>query len=256
MSKINKGILKNIWLIVVILVTWQIVQRNSTNPYFPSPLRIFEVVKPQLNSGWILSYLIPTVKVFVCGFIGGTALGVIAGSLLTLSRNCEVIVMPIANFIRSIPSVAKIPLFIALFGLGTSSRIATVAFTVFFQILLVTVRSIKDIDSNFLDVARLLKFKPIVSLVRVKLPASAPSILIGVQSAMNVALLVTVASEILGSFNGIGAYISHAQAVYQIANIWFACFVLGILGILLNALILGLGILIVPWRREGELIDG
>jgi ABC-type nitrate/sulfonate/bicarbonate transport system permease component len=70
--------------------------------------------------------------------------------------------------------------------------------------------------------------------VQVRIPAATGEVLAGLQSAIQIAVLVMVVSEMLGSGRGLGAFVIRAQATYMITDMWVGIVVLGIVGLLFN----------------------
>jgi ABC-type nitrate/sulfonate/bicarbonate transport system permease component len=167
---------------------------------------------------------------YFIGSLIGLTLGIVLGSVEVLRE----IFTPITNFIRSIPSPAKVPVIIALFGIGLSSRITTVAIAVLFPVLLTTMRAIASTDKNMLEYSKLFKFDYLRSIFLIRIPAATGEILAGLQAAIQIAVLVMVVSEMIGSVKGVGAFIIRAQSTYMITDMWVGILTIGILGIILS----------------------
>jgi ABC-type nitrate/sulfonate/bicarbonate transport system permease component len=232
---------------LIILVTWQVLSRLSANPFFPAPSRIYRAVKFVYTADWVRDSLFLTIYTLVSGFILGSIAGIASGTMLGSQKFAREIFTPIANFIRSIPSVAKIPVIMALFGLGLATRVTTVAIAVFFPVLMTTMRAVAGIDPQVLEYSKLFKFGYFRSLVQIRIPAATGEILAGLQAAIQIAVLVVVVSEMLGSARGLGAFIIKSQSTYMITDMWVGIVTLGILGVILNEGFQLLERRIAPW---------
>lgn len=67
----------------------------------------------------------------------------------------------------------------------------------------------------------------------IRIPAATGEILAGLLAALQIAILVMVVSEMLGSGKGLGAFVIRAQATYMITDMWVGILTIGVLGVLL-----------------------
>jgi ABC-type nitrate/sulfonate/bicarbonate transport system permease component len=247
-----KNILWRIWLPIIILGIWQIIASLEKNPFFPAPLRIWSACLEVAKTYSVLDSLKSSLLILLSGYLLGALIGVFVGSLMGEFYLMRKLMLPASNFIRSIPSVAKVPLIMALMGLGTATRITAVCMAVLFPVLMSTVRAVATTKQELLDVAKTMKYGRIQSLITIKIPAATGEILTGLHAAVQVALLTMILSEMLGSGIGIGAFIIQSQSTFRIANMWVGIFVVGIIGLFLNFLFLKLERKFAPWYFESR----
>jgi ABC-type nitrate/sulfonate/bicarbonate transport system permease component len=164
------------------------------------------------------------------------------------------IFLPITNFIRCIPSVAKVPVVLALLGIGLTTRITTVAISVLFPVLLTTLRAIANTDERLVEYVHVLGFSFWRTLFQVRIPAATGEILTGLQAALQTAVLVMVVSEMLGSGVGLGAFIIRAQSTFMIADMWLGILILGALGVILNGVFHLIEKRLFPWYFASKAI--
>lgn len=69
----------------------------------------------------------------LAGFIIGTALAVIVGSVVGLSRNAEAWLDPTFQALRSVPSLAWVPLLLIWIGIDESSKVTLISIGAFFR---------------------------------------------------------------------------------------------------------------------------
>jgi ABC-type nitrate/sulfonate/bicarbonate transport system permease component len=85
--------------------------------------------------------------------------------------------------------------------------------------------------------------------LHVMLPAASPQIFAGLRTALSLALILMVISEMVASTNGIGYFVLQSQRTFAIPEMWSGIFLLGILGYVLNA---GFGLIekrVLRWHR-------
>lgn len=239
--------LKLIWFPIAAIFLWQVISLNAANPFFPAPSKILTATKDVYTGEWLSQSLLSSLYTIFAGYLIGSFIGLSLGTILGSVEVLREIFTPITNFIRSIPSPAKVPVIVALFGIGLSSRITTVAIAVLFPVLLTTMRAIASTDQNMLEYSKLLKFGYIRSVIQIRIPAATGEILAGLQAAIQIAVLVMVVSEMLGSGKGLGAFVIRAQATYMITDMWVGILTIGIIGMVLNE---GFGFVerkVAPW---------
>lgn len=254
MTTFAKKLFERTWFPVLIIAAWQVVQSQSKNPFSPTPAKIWSSIQYVVTAEWVKTSLSSSLITLLGGFIAGSALGVLLGSILGANQVAREIFLPITNFIRCIPSVAKVPVLLALLGIGLTTRITTVAIAVLFPVLLTTMRAVANTDERILEYSNVLGFNFWRLLFQVRIPAATGEILTGLQAALQIAVLVMVVSEMLGSGVGLGAFIIRAQSTFMIADMWVGILILGILGVLLNGAFLLIEKKIFPWYFASKVI--
>ena len=102
-----------------------------------------------------------------------------------------------------IPKIAILPLVLIVFGIGETSKIVLIAVAAFFPMLINTMAGC-DIHPRHFEVAKNHGAGPLV-FRRVLWPGSLPLALAGARLALNTALVITVAVELLTARQGLGA---------------------------------------------------
>ena len=126
------------------------------------------------------------------------------------------------------------PIFILLLGLDAQMRITSIAFSASFPILLATIEGVRSTNLVVLDTAKSFRLSRSAILWRVRLPGAMPTVFAGLQVGFQIAFVVTIASEVLGSGFGLGAFTLIATDSFLIVDAWTGVILLGILGYLLN----------------------
>lgn len=219
---------------VLLLATWWFGSLGSTNPYFP-PLRdiVLEFQRLWLFDKFV-SDVLPSAGNFLAAYLIACLVGIALGVLLGLSQPLFWILDPVVQFVRSIPAVALLPIFVATMGFGNGVRIFAIALASLFPILISTVDGIRGTEPLLLETARVYRLTRWERLRRVYLPAAAPQIFAGALVSLQVAFIVMITSEMLGAARGIGALTLLAQKSFDVQGMWAGILLLGILGFLAN----------------------
>jgi NitT/TauT family transport system permease protein len=243
------------WIGLVVLIGAWIVSVqvfNIPSYILPRP----EAVVRALWSGLAVSptsslgYYLPlwgTLSNAAIGFAIGVALGLVIGSLMAEVPAIERLVMPYAFALQSLPKVAIAPLVVIWFGFGDGSKIAISALLSFFPVLINSFTGLRAVEPERLDLMRSLSATRFETYRIVKLPNAAPFIFAGLDMAVVYALLGAIVAEFLGAQRGMGVVITQAQAVSDVAGVFAALVILGMLGIVLHAIVRWTEARIVHW---------
>lgn len=221
---------------ILLLALWWFASAGSTNTFFP-PLetilsRLWEVAQTPVfwqNVGSSVGNLL-------LSFVLASVIGVLLGAALGLVRPLSWLVEPTVHFFRAIPPVALVPIFVSLLGFGNETRIVSITLAALFPVLISTIDGIHGAEPTLGMVSRVYRLGWRDRLFSVTLPAASPRILSGMQVSLIAAFVVMIASEMLGSSVGLGAWTLLAQQSFAIADMWAGILTLGVLGYAATAL--------------------
>jgi ABC-type nitrate/sulfonate/bicarbonate transport system permease component len=147
---------------------------------------------------------------------------------------------PIVEFIRPIPPLAFLPMFLVWFGLGETSKVAFIAYTTFFPMFVGVASSLWRVDPLLLRAAASLGASRTALLRHVALPAAMPGIVTALRLGFGLALFVIVGAEFIGADAGLGHLIMEGRVFFNPAQIVMGALLLGVLGTLVNALLVAI----------------
>lgn len=221
---------------VVLLAAWWFGSANSINPFFP-PLKD---ILTRFQNLWLFDHfasdVLPSLGNLVVGYVIAVILGVALGFIMATVPVLNAMFSPVVQFLRGIPPVALIPILITLVGFGNEMRIASIVIAAMFPTMLSTIDGIRAVEPGLKDVGAVYRFSREDRLVRVYLPSALPQIVSGMQVSLQVAFIVMIASEMLGSSQGIGAMTLLAQQSFMSSDMWAGILLLGLIGFLANGL--------------------
>jgi ABC-type nitrate/sulfonate/bicarbonate transport system permease component len=232
------------WIILILLVgVWELAARSAGNIWFPPPTKIIDqgielwFTGPDAQRAW-LDDILPSLGRTLGGWLLAAAIGITLGTVIGRSRTGMDYVGPIFAFMRAIPPVTLVPVFIVLFGLYTEMKLATIVFGAVWPILMNTVDGVRSVDPVQSDTARSFRTPRYRWIGSVVLPAALPKIFAGLRVSLSIAVLLMVVSELVGKTNGIGYRLVFAQRQFDFTIMWAWIVLLGILGYGLNAMLL------------------
>ena len=223
------------WLPALLIVLWwELPARRSL--YFPPLWAIWDTFVKEWVGPQAGKDIVPSMEHVAAGF----ALAVLGGVLLALALSVlpalYALSLPVITFFRGLPSPALIPPLLLVFGLGSGFKIGIIALAAVWPVLLNAYDAFCSMDEVQRETARTYRLSRWQRITRVVLPSASPQILAGARTALQVCLLVMVASEFLAANSGIGYAIYIAQVSFDTPGVWAGMLLLGVIGITLNAL--------------------
>jgi sulfonate transport system permease protein len=221
---------------LLLLFAWKLAaDARLINPlWFPGPDRSFGKLWEWIVTGALWQPLGATVWRMLAGWLAACAVGITLGAAIASSRLARRLLQPSAEFLRPLPASAVLPPAILVLGLSDAMIVFVVAFGCVWPILLGAIQGFGSLDPRLSEVARMMGLAPSSRLFKFQLPAALPDIFAGMRVSIAIALIVTVASEMLSSQPGIGYLMLLAARAFRSADIFAGIIVLGALGFLTN----------------------
>ncbi|MFD3427566.1 ABC transporter permease [Nocardia fluminea] len=229
-------------LIVLWLGSWELVASVWIDPFFyskPSLIwdRLVEWFTEGTQFGSIWLQIFTTVQEAVLGFVIGTVAGVVLGTLLGRSRYWADVLAPFIKALNAVPRIVLASLFIIWFGLGLSSKVATVVVLVFFAVFFNAFTGAREVDGNVINNARILGASKRQILGSIVLPSATTWILSSLHTAFGFALIGAVVGEYAGASKGLGLLISNSQGTFDAAGIYAGMIIITVVALIAESLI-------------------
>lgn len=221
---------------LALLAIWWFGSAHSANPFFPPLADIVTEFRKLWIFDHFMSDIVPSVGNFVIAYLIACAAGILLGIALGLVKQLFWMFDPIVQFVRSIPAVALLPIFIATMGFGNEVRIFAIALASLFPVLISTIDGVRATEPLLLDTARVYQLTRWERLRFIFIPAASPQIFAGALVSLQVAFIVMITSEMMGAARGIGAMTLLAQGSFDVRGMWAGIVLLGILGYIANVL--------------------
>ena len=177
-------------------------------------------------------FLISLYRVLVAMF-AGTLLAMPLGLVIGRSPKLDAVCGPMLYLLYPIPKIVFLPVLLVLFGLGNAPKIALIALTVFFQVL-VTVRdaaklvpeaavsSIRSLGAGRFDVFR-----------HVVLPACLPDLFTALRISSGTAVAILFFAEAIAGSTGLGCFIVTSWALINYPAMFAGIIAMALLGVIL-----------------------
>lgn len=248
-SKWN-GILMGTIFPLSILVIWELVGFLGlvSDVLLPRPTAILGTFIDLSLSGNLYGHFQISLLRAIGGFLIGGGLGLIAGLAVGFSKKFEHTFDPTMQMIRTIPSLAVIPLFILWFGFGETSKMLLIAKAAFFPMYVNAFLGIRSVDAKMFEVAKVLEFSKWKQIKNLIIPSALPNILLGVRLALGAAWLALVAAELMGSSEGIGYLIMDARQFSQTTVVFVGIIIFALFGKISDSIVRYFERKLLKWR--------
>lgn len=210
------------WIIpVALLVLWEILSRVGYLPanWLPAPTVVARTIYDLGVAGELWKHLGITVIRVVVGFLLGASAGSLLGSLIGYLPVARKLLDPMLQSLRSVPSIAWVPLFLLWLGIQESSKIVLISLGAFFPVYLNLSVAVRHVDSKLLEIGRLYRLSSFDMIRKLILPAVLPEYIVGLRSGLGLAWMFVVAAELLGSSSGLGYLMVDGQMTGRAAII-------------------------------------
>lgn len=222
----------------IFFMAWFILSSILNNIYFPGSLAVFERLYQMLLNGSLVSNAEISMERVLLGFSLAALVGTSLGIVIASSKRVSLITHPIIEFLRYISPISLFPLFILLFGLGLSSKVAMIFWVAWIPILIVTVQSVQNVETSLIKAARSMGIKGYSLISKVLIPAALPHMIGGLRVGMGIGFLGLVTAEMIGANSGLGFLVLQSAETFKITDMYVGILTLSLLGFSLNYILL------------------
>ena len=235
---------------ILLLVAWWAYTVHRDDQKFPRPTTIVSTMQDLFFFSQFTTHVVPSLERIFAGFAIAVVLGVAIGIPLGLSRIGRSAAMPHIEYWRAMPPPALLPIsIILLHSIGNTQKISLIAFFCIFPVLLNTIDGVRAIEPTLLETARSFRIPAHERIRRIVFPAALPQIFAGMRTSLALAVITMVLSEYFSSTSGVGYVLLISKNTFQLAPMWAAIVLIGLLGYLANALFLLVERRALAWHR-------
>ncbi|OTG86398.1 ABC transporter permease [Acinetobacter sp. ANC 4558] len=234
--------------VLFILLCEYFVRAGIIEPYLlPAPSSLWQsfidLAQSDLNQHiWASSWRV------LIGFAIGAGLGLIFALLVGLNKQLEAFLEPTFSAIKSIPSLAWIPLLLLWLGIDEGSKLTLIAIGAFFPVYTNTVAGIQGVDRKLHELAKVYRLKYHQILLQVIIPAASPNILTGLRNSLSLSWMFMIAAELIAATQGIGYLLSDGRETSRPDIVIIAIILLAILGKLSDTIMRHIETWLLRWR--------
>lgn len=226
----------NPWYLPLALAAlWWLASRNQwmSEQILPPPSLVWSSAL-ELGHGELWLHLGISLWRLTLGLLLGVGVGAALGAWLGFSRRSERLVLPTFNALAQIPTLAWIPLFMVLFGIGETLKLVVLIKAIVVPVTLHTLVGVRDAQPRLREAAAVLRLPPRLLVTRLILPAALPAFFAGLRLALATGWTSLLAVELLASSEGLGYLMVWARQLFMLDIVFVCIAVIGVLGLLMD----------------------
>ena len=217
-------------VIALVVILWDIFSSNL----IPSPLKTLEAFNQILSSGVLAVGIVDSLCRYVLGLVAGALTGIIVGFIFGFYPKAASAFEPLFSILRPISPIAWVPIVLIIFGIGDLPTIFIIAYSVFFPMLLLSIKAIKELPNELIIVAKNFGASKVQIFTGVILPSSFLSLISSLRLAASLAWINLVVGEMLGAQTGLGYMIIDSRNQLRIDILLAVVITIGVIGMLIN----------------------
>jgi NitT/TauT family transport system permease protein/taurine transport system permease protein len=219
---------------------------------FPDPADVVAAARQITFRGYaggtLAEHAQATILRVALGFFTAASAGVIVGIAMGLQKRFELFINPVIQIFRPIPPLAWIPLAILWFGIDNTSKVFVAWLAVFTPAVINTFAGVRSVDQTLVQAAQVHGARPFNIIMSVVVPSALPMIFTGLRLSLQVSWMAIVASELVGSYTGLGHVMIVATHDLASSMIVVGMFCVAILGLISTKLLAAVEQRMVRWR--------
>lgn len=223
--------------VAVFLIFWEAAPRlDWIDPYFLPPFSaVVAEIGRLFRDGQLGIHLLVSVWRALTGLLSALLVGLPLGFLLGrwLTGMAEAL-QPVLAVLSQVNPFSLMPVFVLFFGIGELAKIAVVGWVSIWPIIFYTITATRNIDPLQVRTAASMGISRKDMFLKVILPASLPTIFVGIRVSAGLTFFILIAAEMLGASAGLGFLVHNSAMNYQIPRIYAGATFIVLFGFLLN----------------------
>ncbi len=247
------------WLVFLICVgLWQWAATRANTIYFAPPSKILPAMRELWFSGpanhlfltdTVFTDVLPSIGRMLGGWVLTALVGGAIGLAIGLSRAVSEICEPVLAFLRAVPPPLLVPVFLMLFKTGAAMEFGIIVFGGMWPVLLNATDGARSVDATKVDTCQSFRTSRARWIFGVVLPTALPKIFAGLRVSLSLSLILMVVAELSSSTSGIGYQLNYMLNQYDLPEAWAWLCLIGVLGYVLNRLLLAVENRALRWHR-------
>lgn len=228
-----------LWAIA--LVVWQVGAWIYGPDIIPGPVATWGGARELLLDGSLLRDIGISFYRVLAGWSLGSLIAIPLGLIIGRVTAIRVFAEPFLNFIRFIPPIAFITLFLVWFGIGEQSKVALILYATLFIVMMNTLIGVLSLEEDKLRSARSMGATEWQILLHVVIPATTPYMFTGIRLAMGTSYMAIIGAEMMAANEGVGFLIWNSRLYFRTDWIFVGLISLGLMGFVTDRVVGWLG---------------
>lgn len=222
-----------VFAVAFIIAGWWVTALVLRSPALPTPADTFPV---------LARYLVVLAPDFatsadrvVVAIAIGTVLAVPLALVCARSQRLDALFAPVLYLMYPIPKVVLLPILLVLLGLADAPKIALIAITVFFQVLVAVRDAARALPEDAVLSVRVLGAGRWDVYRHVVIPATMPAVFTSLRIGAGTAIAVLFFAEAIAGSTGLGYFIMQSWAIVNYPRMFAGIIAMAGLGVVLYA---------------------
>lgn len=243
-------------LLAALLGGWELLARAKIIDtfFFSSPsaiaARLYEWITQGANGTPLWYHVWVTLEEALLGFFSGFVLGILAGVALGRNRMASEVLTIYIKVFNSVPRVVLAPIFILIFGLGLTSKVALSFVMVFFIVFSNAFQGVREADRSLIANARILGASKWQLTRSVIVPSAMSWIFASLHVSFGFAIVGAIVGEFVGARHGVGVLIQVAGGAFDTAGMYAAIVIIMVVALAAEYAVTFLEKRLAKWRPE------
>lgn len=199
-----------------VLLLWFLISALHLVPalFLPSPQAVWqkflEVSQQGFMKATLWQHLAASISRVLFALLAAIAIGVPVGLWMGLNKYARAVLDPLVELLRPIPPLAYLPLLVIWFGIGETTKILLIFFSILAPVIISSTHGVISHQLNRERAALSLGVTQAQVFWKVILPTALPHILTGIRIGLGVGWSTLVAAELVAADRGIGFMVQSA----------------------------------------------
>jgi ABC-type nitrate/sulfonate/bicarbonate transport system permease component len=216
----------------------------------PAPSTVLDALTRLLSRPEVLQSLGVTAWEVLAAFLLAVPLGLLLGFLLAEVPLLGALFRPLVNFLFGVPKSIFLPVFILVFGVSTTQKIAFGVFTTIFVLIVGGIAAVQSVPRELILVSRVYGASRGQIIREIYLPAMAPILLESIRLGMVFNITAILLCEIYGARDGIGYRIAAWGENVQMPQLYAALVIVALAAVAVNEVLRAVEGRLAAWRER------
>ena len=252
----NLPLIVSIGSVLSLLVLWFAITTLKIIPelFLPSPAAVWqkfmEVSQQGFMKATLWQHLAESIGRVFSALIAAIVIGVPLGLWMGLNKWVRAVFDPLVELLRPIPPLAYLPLLVIWFGIGETTKVLLIFFSILAPIIISSAHGVISHQKNRERAALSLGATRLQVLQYVILPTALPHILTGVRIGLGVGWSTLVAAELVAADRGIGFMVQSAAQFLITDTVILGIIVIAIVAVSFELFLRWLQKQLAPWYGQ------
>lgn len=245
-----------------VLATWELVCAAHLVPaaLLPTPLSILGALAtwagmgPANGSlffhGTLASDMAATLLRVAVGFGAASAVGIVLGTAMGVSRATEALVNPALRLVGPVPPITFIPVVIVVLGIGERAVLFLTFLGAVIPITAGTATAVSGVSRDLVRAGRMMGRRGLRLVARIVLPAALPNVVGGMRLGLGLAWMMAVTAEMLAVHSGLGYMLWNSYNFLDYQGVFAGMIVIGVCGLCSDLLLRACTRSVLRWHHD------